>query len=251
MSHNERTLYGQVSRPRPSAQPEGTRRAVRVSGRGEPDVRSLTGSKLHAVADEGSYFVVTNPTPGTGIAGHAAPSTSEATKPLLYLRNTLELGADEGKRVYLDYIQLQVTAAGSNGTNVRAILRADSGNDRFSSGGSALTPVNPNMASTETSGVTARFGAVTAAAASSDVRLVHHQLVRPVINVVGDTYLFTFGASSRRANGLIPSGTTIANVEVNCPPVVLGPKQMFLLHMLATSQSAAASYEVSAGFWVR
>ncbi|HYC99696.1 MAG TPA: hypothetical protein VEB22_00585, partial [Phycisphaerales bacterium] len=41
--------------------------------------------KQHTLADEGSYFVARNPTPGTGVAGHAAPTTLDDTKPFLEL----------------------------------------------------------------------------------------------------------------------------------------------------------------------
>jgi AraC-like DNA-binding protein len=44
---------------------------ARSSRYGELVTQALAGSKMYAAADEGSYFVATNPTPGTAIAGIA------------------------------------------------------------------------------------------------------------------------------------------------------------------------------------
>lgn len=246
---SETNIWALTHRDLPGKTVDNQYGPIRTTRYGELVAQPLYSGRQHGLADEGSYYVVTNATPGTGIAGHAAPTTL-GTKPLLFLRNTSS-ASGTNKRLYMDYVRLQVTAAGANGTNVRAVVRLDKGNDRYASGGTALTPINTNMESTDTSGVTCYFGAVTADAASSDVRLVSHQLVRSVINVVADTYLFTFGAAAKPLNSLAVGGTAIANVEIHAPPVVVGPEQMLLLHMLAASQDSAASYEVEAGFWVR
>jgi hypothetical protein len=58
----------------------------RTGSYGEAYVLPLGAGKLHAFADEGSYFVGYNVTDGTGIAGHAAPVQADlSTMPLLQL----------------------------------------------------------------------------------------------------------------------------------------------------------------------
>jgi len=222
---------------------------VHTSRYGEVVTQGLMGSKLHALADEGSYFVATNATPGTAIAGIAAADGLDDLEALIFLRN----GASNDKRIYLDYILLQVAAAGTNGTNFAFAMKGDKGNSRFASGGTAITPVNPNMASSRTSGIDRlQFGAVVPTAATSEARLLHHGLVRTVIKVIGDKYLFKFGdASPGVLSGIPLEGTTQANVNIPCPPVVLDPGDTFLLHEFAASQTVAAQYQFAMGFWVR
>jgi len=125
-------------------------------------------------------------------------------------------------------------------------MSIDSGN-RFSSGGTAVTPVSPNMDSAAVSIGTLNFGALTAAAANNARRVKHGQ-IRSVIKVVGDVYLFTFGQSTPSVPGMVLEGTAQAFIPIQCPPVVLGPNQTFLLHEIAASQAAAAQYEFSMGW---
>jgi hypothetical protein len=205
-------------------------------------------SKVYALADEGNYFLATNPTMGTGIAGIAASTSYDATESLLHLRNV-----STTKRLYLDFIELSVTAAGSSGTTTGFTLSADRGASRVGTGGSSITPKNVNMASSETADCTLQFGAVASGAASADVRLLGNFLVRSVIKVVGDKYRFTFGDSGAAWGlaGAAMEGTTIAAITIPCPPVVLGENDQFLLSDWGASQSGASSYEFRIGFWMR
>lgn len=222
---------------------------VHASRYGELITSPLSGSKQHALADEGSYFTATNPTPGTAIAGIAAADGLDDLEALVFLRNS----SAGTTRIYLDYILLQVAAAGTNGTNFAFAMKGDKGNSRFASGGSSITPVNTNMGSSRTSGIDRlQFGAVVPTAATSEARLLAHGLLRTVIKVIGDKYLFKFGDSSPGVVSGIPlEGTTQANICVPCPPVVLSPGDTFLLHEFAASQSVAAQYQFQIGFWVR
>lgn len=222
---------------------------ARVSRYGELVTQGLTGSKLSGLAGEGSYFVVTNPTPGTAIAGITAADGLDDLEALVFLRN----GLSNDKRIELDFLLLQVAAAGTNGTNFAFAMKGDKGNSRYASGGSSLTPVNTNMGSTRSTGIDKfYFGAVVPTAATSEVRLLHHGLLRTVIKVIGDKYLFKFGDSSPGVLSGIPlEGTTQANINVPCPPIVLDPGDTFLFHEFAASQTVAAQYQFACGFWVR
>lgn len=209
----------------------------------------LTGAKMHGLADEGSYFVAVNTTPGTGIAGIAAATAFADTAALIFLRNS----ASADKRIYLNELVLSPTAAGTNGTNFNFVMRGDKGASRYTSGGSSITPANPNMGSSRTSGIDAlKFGALVCTAATSEARTLHQAPLRTVIKVIGDKYRFTFGDSSPGPISGIPlEGTLQASINIPCPPVILDPGDTFLFHEFAASQSVGASYEFFMSFWVR
>lgn len=239
-----------TSRVLPGVSYDNAWNAARGSRYGEVYAQPMGGAYM-GFADEGSYFLATNPTVGTGIAGHAAATAVDDTKPLLLLRNGASPAAG-AKRCYLDYIKLQTTVAGAGATNTLFAAKLDKGTNRYSSGGSAITPVNPNMDSTASPAMTVKAGAVVAAAASADVRLLTGgQLARSVVTVVGDTYLWVFGRSERALSSMIVAGTAIANIIFAMPPVVIGPEQMFLLHQAAASQSGAHSFEIEVGWTER
>lgn len=243
------TPYYQASRVRPGRSSPATPAVARGSLYGELYVQTLS---RRALADEGSLYLVTNPTPGTGIAGHPAPTIVDDTKPFLLLKNNCTVL--DGRELYLEWVLVQCTAAGTGGTNLRWTAKTDAaGVNRFTSGGSAITPVNGNNGSSDSGAslVTVVAGAVVAPAASSGARLIGSSLVRPVINVVGDTYLFRFGSDAVALNSLLVNGTNPAQVEVDFTQVILDPQATFLLHQTSASQSAAASYEFAACYSVR
>jgi hypothetical protein len=232
----------------PAAENQNIWGNVRASRYGDLITAPL-GSKVYGYADEGSYFLVTNPTMGTGIAGIAASTSFDAAEHLMLIRNT-----NTSKRLYLDFIDLVVTAAGASGTTTGFTMTADKGTSRYTSGGSTLTPVNPNIDDTASAAdVLVKFGALVTTAASADVRPLGDFLVRTVIKVVGDSYRFTFGDSGAawQCAGASLDGTTSAKVTIPCPPVILGETDQFLLSDWAASQSGASSYQVRCGFWLR
>ena len=234
-------------REKPTRVSGGQTPAARGTEYGDAVVQPLFGGKTIGLADEGSYFVATNPTPGTGIAGIADPATFADTKALVVLKNT-----SETLSVYLDYLNLTVTAAGTNATNLYWVAKLDN-ITRWSSGGSAITPVNTNMDSTTAAAVDLRFGAAVAVAAGSSARLIGHGVVRTVIPVVADQYRFVFGGSEVAAvhSPMSTIGTAIAYAVVPVAPVVLGPGDSLLFHTFSGSQSGAHSFEFSLGFWQR
>jgi hypothetical protein len=179
--------------------------------------------------------------------GTTAPTAFSATVALMTMYNSVVPGTAGAKRIYPLWLALEVRAAGTNGTSFQYALNLDTGN-RFSSGGTPITPVNPNMDSSLTSIATMNFGAITATAANNARRVKHGQ-IRPVIKVIGDVYLFLFGQPIASAPGADIGGTNVQAIPVHCPPVVIGPNQSLVLHEIAPSQSVAASYEFSMG-WV-
>jgi hypothetical protein len=248
MANNDIVIdFGTVRSDLPSVSAEGTYAPIRVSRHGEMFSRALTGSKLTNLAGEGSYFVATNATLGTALSGTAAPTAFSATVALLALFNS---AATTGKSIHVDYLRLYPKAAGTNGTNFSYAMSVDRTN-RYSSGGTAITPVNANINSDVVSAATIYAGAITAAAAGASVRRFSHGQLRSVIKVIGDVYEFRFGDSSAASQGMPLEGTLQANIVTRCAPLVIPPGCSWLFHELAASQSVAATFELELGYWER
>lgn len=217
---------------------------------------SRTGSYLEAVTlplgannsqfgVEGSYFVANNATLATGIAGHAAPVVADTdTKPLFFLFNS-----SSTKHIIMDYLFFEVTAAGTGGTiQYTTIYVDDRGSSSYTSGGTAITPVNVNSGSTNATAATVYFGAVVAGMSSS--RKVGQQIAREVIPVVQDTLLMKFGGPNAGFHSaLTTAGTATNHLVQHFGPVVIGPGGNLNISQIRPSQSAAASYQFSAG-WI-
>jgi hypothetical protein len=246
MAEDTRPL-GTVGRALPSASGDNTQIPQRLGRYGE--LYTLpNGLARHSLADEGAYFYAQNATidAATTLAGHPAPVLANLyTKPFLYIRNGV--ASTSQVRVYLDFIHIQVITAGANGTSDNWAAECDTGAAR-GSGGTALTAVNPNMASSAATACTVLGGAVTGAAATASQRKMGHGVFRPAIAVTGDKYTFKFGQDPVEAN-VVATATT--HHVVPMPPVVLGATDQFLLHLYAPAQDAAGVYKVSMGWWER
>jgi len=71
----------------------------------------------------------------------------------------------------------------------------------------------------------------------------------PAPKITGDKYTFVFGGDATTENNVVASAITHHIIPM--PAVKLGPTDQFLLHLYAPSQSAAAVYKVSMGWWER
>lgn len=204
---------------------------------------SLTNKELFA-ADEGSYFTACSPTPGTGIIGHAAPTTYDQTKPYFFLYN-----GSTNLTYYPQYLRLHDTVVSVGGSRVQFTASIDTGN-LYSSGGTDMTVNNVNMGSSNTSGAVCKQGAVVLSAATSGVRLLGNYCLRGTIDVVEDDYVFIFGAP----DGTGPATSrvaTVLDVSRALPPVVIPPGYMFKMVQWAGSQSTGPTFEASFGFIAR
>lgn len=246
MALDDRRIWAEIHRDQPSAISDNNWGAIRGTRFGEVGVQSFSKGK-YAIADEGAYFMATNPTPGTGVAGIAAADGNNDAENLVHINN--EASEASGKRVYLDYLRLYTTAAGTNGTNVSWVHKIDSA-DRYTSGGSEITPVNVNMDDTTAASAEVYFGALVTATASSQ-RLLGGGLLRSVIGVVGDVYTFDFGAPLGLSGSHALAGTAIAHIYVPCCPVILGSGDSWMFQINAASQTVAKSFEFELGFWER
>jgi hypothetical protein len=225
---------------------DGEYGAVRGSRYGELFVTPL-GRWRYNAADEGSYFTAHNATndAATTLAGHAAPVLVDAdatmTKPFIHLINND--ASTSKKRVYLDYIEIEVITAGAAGTADSWADQTDSGATRVTTPGTALTKVNSNMQSTATSALAPTGGAIVVGAETALSRNLGFGQFRPSIQLAGDKYMFLFGAEPE-ACGVAGATATINRHTVCRPPVILGPSDQYLLALYSPSQSAAGVYKV-------
>lgn len=237
-----------TTRALPSPVSPGVRGPARADRYGNLGVAPFNKWR-HAQADQGTYFIAHNATndAATTLAGHAAPVLADAdvtmTKPFIHCRSTL--GITSATRHYLDFIEIEVITAGVNGTADSWAAQLDTGATRVTSGGTALTIVNPNMQSTATSALAVLGGAPVTGAESANVRDLGFGQFRPSIQIAGDKYLFLFGEDPFGGAG---ATATINRHVVNMPPVVLGPTDQFLLALYSPSQSAAGVYKVRMGW---
>lgn len=249
-------IKGLVSRILPASNPDGsnTDAALRLGRYGEvydlPLVR-----KSHLLADEGSYFVTNNAQ--TGVATNNGTAFS-ATAPFCVVQNNNSLAS--GARLYLDYIALVTTTAGSAASGASSINAAVVIDNilRYSSGGTNITSsiVAANMDLTTGSGAAVYIGAVTALAASPVARTVcGFRILRPtvsatVLDILGEQKLLNFGNVEGGQGSFTPAN---ANLITNSfPPVVIGPQSSALIYIWTTSTTPVTpQYAPEVGFWVR
>jgi hypothetical protein len=246
MANDDRVrLWAQVNQDLPGTNSNNSYGPLHTTRRGAVHAAPW-GSPASNVCEVGQYFVATNPTAGTGVAGIAAADGINPLEHLISLYNANT--AASGTRIYLDYLTLRLTAAGTNGTDLAYVHHIDSA-DRYTSGGAAHTEVNTNMDSTSTSAGRVHFGALVSPAASA-ARLLGGGVLRVVIGVVGDIYSFSFhgGGQPTNAQGII-NATAPVSMHTNLCPVVIGPGDSWLFQTNATSQTGAISWEYELGWW--
>lgn len=235
---NDQLAFAAQSGGGKSAGTEGYTVYDRHSQYGEGIVQALHGARTPMLAREGSRFVVTN-VPGTPITDGNA-SGFVTTTPVLALVNNNPVG---GKWIYPVRFKMTATATGASSSNIDALWYVDTGN-RYASGATALTPVSPNLnVSSTLTGAKAYFGAITAAAANAQ-RLIACDRLRTVIRVIGDEYLWEFGASTQKSVGMATDGSAQVSKTVNVVAVALPPQSSLLLYVYGASQGTAGTWDM-------
>src|SRR5216684_235376 len=193
------------------------------------------------LADEGSYFVATNPTPGTAIAFAVNAAVSETAGYFLSVQNSQPAN---GKRIYLDYLRLICGVAPVSATAGDMFIKLDSSG--WTSGGTAITPVNPNYDNAATSVATVNAGALKTAARVAP-RLVARARLRTAIPVVGDEWDFIFGAYEH-ATAQVFNGTNPQRMPIGLPPVIIAPQAFALVQLwFVGNLTTPASFEFELG----
>ncbi len=209
----------------------------------------------HALADEGTYFVATNPTIGTGIAtttsvvddAATASATHAQNVPVMLITNNWPSSDTGNHRIYLKYLRMLMTSGPTSATHWNFAIRGDQNASRYTSGGSLIVPVNVNMDSSVASSAQIYFGAVvTALPTAAKGRLLAGGQVQSSVPLAKDQWMFTFGDVSAPTNVLLASANK--NLTIPCPPIVIGPGQSITLEMWGTSCAAAPAWEFELGY---
>jgi hypothetical protein len=210
----------------------------------------------YTAADEGNFYVATNPTVGTGVAmttsvvddAATASSTHAQAAPVFLLTNQWPSNDTQNHRVYLQYLIMQVTAAPTSATFWNFAIRGDLNPSRYTSGGTLITPVNINMDQPPGgSRLQVYMGAnVTALPTAQNGRLIHAGTIDGAIPVVKDTWYFTFGDVSMPTNILQASANKALTIP--CGPVVIGPQESVTIEMWGASNAGAAAFEFTLGY---
>lgn len=191
-------------------------------------------------ADEGTYFTAITPTPGTGIIGHAAPTTFDETKPIITLFN------GGSRRIYPQFLRLHVTVVSTAAVRVQYTITTDVGNRRASAG-TAMTISRARLGSTAATAAVGFVGAVVASAATGS-RVIHDHIVfRGTIDVVEDVYEIVFGGLGG-GNSTASRVATVLDASRTTSPVVIEPGNTMCIHQWSASQSTGPTVEVALGF---
>jgi hypothetical protein len=203
----------------------------------------LMNNKLYTLADEGSYYVATNPTPGSGVLGGVV-TTMDNTKPFILIKN------NGSKRIYLDFIKLMASAIGATGSLNYATHIVDAGAG-YTSGGSTIAPVQPNCDIGNMNSAALIYTGAVVATAGPAQRIIGNQAIRSVITVIYDTLYFQFGGEITSFSGMPIEGLLILERAVCLAPVIIGPQESYKLVLWRASQAAGNNYEFEIGYWER
>jgi hypothetical protein len=250
MSEEFTNIQGKARRGLPGKISNNTYGAIRSSQYGEL-VNVDGGNFRHTLSDQATYFVAHNATndASTTLVGHADPELADVdatmTKPFIHM--IVASGATT--RCYLDYIEMEVVTAPTGGTGDNWAAQLDTGATRISSGGTALTLVNPNMQSTATPNLTILGGVPVTGAESPNVRHLGFGLIRAAVAVVGDRYHFRFGGDPSSGDNVV--ATAASRHLINMAPVILGPSDQFLLALYPSTddQTVGGTYKVRCAWW--
>jgi len=204
----------------------------------------------YALADEGGYYLSTNPVSGTAIAmttsvvddALTGSSTHAPFAPAAIIYNSQTADNPNALSIYLRYIKLLLVQVPTSATNWSYSMRLDNV-VRYVSGGTQITPTNVNPSSSRTAAARVYFGAlVPAALPTANSKLVALGRIDSAIPVINDQWVFTFG-NSAIAMDQRSGGTVAKNMTFNCAPIIIPPGWSLSLGMWGTSNAAAPSWE--------
>lgn len=212
--------------------------------------------EAQVAADEGTFWTVTNPTPGTGIATITTQTTLVDTAPYILFKNSWGVADGARKRIIAKWLRLTCTAPGTSSTALRFATKTDQAGSRYTSGATVIVgnkvtgatnqPANTNADITGTSGIQLYAGPVVAVAAANPT-LIDAVTARLTIPVIGDSFLLVFGGNEAGGPGFsVPA--TIAQFAIPMAPWVVGPQEWGAFHLWQPAMTVAAAYEFTFGY---
>lgn len=253
----EAQIRCEVDEGLPDSEADGETIGVRADRYGTMLV-SIAAPTVHTLSREGTYFVVTNPTPGTALAYNIQASFSD-TVPLLYIFNQESQQNIRAKYIYLHYIKLIVSVAAVTGVQARfAIIQDIVARALGTDNTTTLTPVSTCSSQTlpSTMLIKAQNSATASAiaASSQNKRVMANGSYPSGLTIVGDELVIVCGETSAgAAQGLTAAQATCPGRKVvNAPPIVLAPGHSLTMHAWFPSNATTGlSYELEVGGWVK
>lgn len=204
------------------------------------------------LADEGSYLVFTNPTPGTALAYPVTTAFAD-TACLVYIQNN-----DKLRNLWLDYIKVIVNTAAASGVQAYMAAKLDQAPRTFSTDNTtALTAVNTNSGVANPSNVLVKAqssATASALSASSGAAKLVSRASTGGITIVGDELVYLFGSADTGAYPGLTAAQAVApgrKVSV-CSPVCIQPGHCFTAHVWFPSNATTGlSYELEGGAILR
>lgn len=214
----------------------------------------------HALADEGAYFIATNPTVGAAIAmttsvvddALTASATHAPNVPYLYMQNRGTLADTNGKSVYLRYIKLFSRVgdqAWTSATQALFSVRSDGTGDRRTTRGTSLTGYNANTSFSQTTVADFTAGGNVTSLPGAASRIHAHGLIQSSIPLAGSAWIWLFGDIGASSN--FGYASVINKITIQCPPVIIAPGWSMQLDIWATALAAAPTFEVEVGYGER
>lgn len=191
------------------------------------------------LAAAGKYFVVTNPTPGTGVLYGTSAAFSATANGMFSISNGNVTG---GASIYLDYLSLLLTLPPTATTQMRFEVYSETGIVALSAGNLARTPVNVNSSFANTTGaVVNSFSAAsgTVPAAVGTRRLVSVAAIETNLGITGDNYILQFGGDPVGGVSGLTAVRAAAQARIvgSCAPVVIPPGNSAIINMWWLTQA--------------
>ncbi len=212
-------------------------------------------SSRQMLAAAGKYFVVTNPTPGTGIVAATVTGFSATANGLFLIRNTNTVG---GASLYLDYLKLMLSGTAPTATTVMNFdMWSETGLVVGTGNVATRTPVqiNQGAGNTQTTGAIVQSfaaGQITIPAAAGTRALVGRTQLPTSLGITGDVYTVLFGSDTPALS--TTAGTAIrsaqpANLVAQAPPLVIPPQtSAWINNYWLTQATNGGTFEFELGY---
>ena len=210
---------------------------------------------FYTLADEGSFFIATNPTVGTPIAmttsvvddAATASSTHAQYSPVMFIQNNWSPSDTQQKCIYIKYLKMILSQVPSSATSWQYAIRLDNNQTRLTTAASVIAPVNPNTNSGQTSKAYISFGANVTTLPTQNQRLVSRGQINSAVPVTLDQWFFKFGGNAVNMDQ-VSGGSGAKNISMPNGPIILAPGWSMTLEMWGASNAAAPSWEFELGY---
>jgi hypothetical protein len=253
MAQMEVGMNGIAASALPTASPEAAEGKVRLGRYREQYSLNLVPTK-HLLAEEGSYFVGSNQSPGTTVARNAVNTSFSNTVGLCHIFNKAAAG---GKRIYLDYLKLILAGVSTGEVSLEFAVVVDNQNrEPAAANRTLITPINVNGdSSTASIAQPSQYLAAqpfTVAAPTAAARVFRGHIPTS-LGIVGDEYVLKFGGEDMQAlaGGTAARLAATARMAGVVAPVIVGPQQSAVIHMWWLTEGGVSTWELEMGWWER